>query len=130
MKKLVLVRGLPGSGKSTKAKSLGGKHIEADTYFIRDGVYQFNDREIASAHSWCQYECADAMEACTPLIVVSNTFTQEWEMRSYLDMACENGYQVEIKDLFDAGLTDEELAARCVHSVPVQSIARMRARWE
>ena len=42
MKELFLLRGLPGSGKSTLAKSLGGKHIEADMFFMIDGEYQFN----------------------------------------------------------------------------------------
>ena len=37
MKKLILLRGIPGCGKSTLAKSLGGIHIEADQYFMEDG---------------------------------------------------------------------------------------------
>ena len=28
---LYIIRGIPGSGKSSLAKSLGGKHVEADT---------------------------------------------------------------------------------------------------
>lgn len=39
---LVLIRGLPGSGKSTMAKVLaqvGYEHYEADMFFERDGVY-------------------------------------------------------------------------------------------
>jgi adenylate kinase family enzyme len=31
---LYIVRGIPGSGKSTFAKTLGGIHIEADQYFV------------------------------------------------------------------------------------------------
>jgi predicted kinase len=42
MKELFLLRGLPGSGKSTLAKSLGGIRIEADQYFMEDGVYNFD----------------------------------------------------------------------------------------
>ena len=33
-KSLILLRGLPGSGKTTLAKILGGKHFETDTYFM------------------------------------------------------------------------------------------------
>jgi len=37
---------------------------------------------------------------------------------------------VRIIDLYDGGLTNDQLAARNVHKVPVVVIARMRARWE
>ena len=39
---LYLVRGVPGSGKSTFAKQLGGTHFETDTYFMVDGEYKFD----------------------------------------------------------------------------------------
>ncbi len=43
---LILIRGLPGSGKTTFAKELastfGVKHYEADMFFEVDGVYKFN----------------------------------------------------------------------------------------
>ena len=53
MKELFLLRGLPGSGKSTLAELLGGKHLEADMYFIRglDNVYQFDASKLKDAHS-------------------------------------------------------------------------------
>lgn len=47
--KLTLIRGLPGSGKTTLAKQLGVLHVEADMYFMRDGRYQFED---GKAPSW------------------------------------------------------------------------------
>ena len=41
MKTLYIVRGVPGSGKSTFAKTLGGTHFETDNYFMIDGEYKF-----------------------------------------------------------------------------------------
>lgn len=43
MKDLILLRGLPGSGKSTVADLIGAKgagyaHFEADMYFMKDWV--------------------------------------------------------------------------------------------
>ena len=52
---LYIVRGIPGSGKSTLAKTLGGKHYEADMFFIDgEGHYNFDFTKIKDAHQWCQ----------------------------------------------------------------------------
>ncbi len=51
---LYIVRGIPGSGKSTFAKTLGGQHYEADMFFIdENGVYNFDFTKIKDAHQWC-----------------------------------------------------------------------------
>ena len=52
---LVLIRGLPGSGKSTIAKELavtGFEHFEADMFFPVDGVYRYEASRIRHAHTW------------------------------------------------------------------------------
>lgn len=50
MQLLTLIRGLPGSGKSTMAKFIAGDtdavHLEADMYFIKDGEYKFEQTQI------------------------------------------------------------------------------------
>jgi adenylate kinase family enzyme len=58
--KLTLIRGLPGSGKSTIARDISYRdhctvHCETDNYWIRhDGVYDFNKEYLKNAHAWCQ----------------------------------------------------------------------------
>jgi len=50
-----LIRGLPGSGKTTMAKKIEGfEHFEADQYFEKDGSYEFDPSELNSAHEECQ----------------------------------------------------------------------------
>ncbi len=83
---LYIVRGIPGSGKSTFAKSLGGTHFETDMFFMKDGEYKFDISKIKEAHKWCQDSVYTAMllnhtALLNNVIVVSNTFTQEWEMK-------------------------------------------------
>lgn len=54
---LVLIRGLPGSGKSTMARILrqvGYEHFEADIFFEDRGVYRYDASRVADAHAWCQ----------------------------------------------------------------------------
>jgi hypothetical protein len=51
-------------------------------------------------------------------------------MEPYLLMASEAGASVFILDLFDGGLTDEQLFERNDHGVPLETIQAMRSRWE
>jgi len=95
MKELILLRGLPGSGKSTLATAIGGVHFEADMYFVDDnGNYNFEPARIKDAHAWCQNKVKLSMESEVEKIVVSNTFTMEWEMEHYKMLAEANGYRV------------------------------------
>jgi predicted kinase len=98
-KELFLLRGLPGSGKTTLANQLGGSLVEADRYFMEYGDYKFDASKLKEAHAWCREQVQNWMETNgrgfdVPRIVVSNTFTQEWEMKPYYDLAKEHGYMV------------------------------------
>ena len=129
MKELFLLRGLPGSGKSTLAKSIGGVHYEADMFFIKDGKYQFDVTLLKDAHSWCQTQVSNAMilNLATKInerIVVSNTFTQEWEMTHYFELAEKYGYRVHslIVENRHGGVNE--------HGVPEDKLGLMKKRFE
>ena len=92
---LILVRGPSGSGKTTFAEELGGTHIETDEYWLRpDGEYDFNYKLLKQAHEWCREEVAIAMYDGEVDVIVSNTFTQFWEMKPYLELAKKFDYEV------------------------------------
>jgi predicted kinase len=124
MKELFLLRGLPGSGKSTLAKSIGGKHLEADMYFSFGGEYYFDASKLGEAHTWCQQQVYLAMATNWSKIVVSNTFTQEWEMQPYYDLAKEYGYRVYslIVENRHEGINE--------HGVPEEKLVQMKKRFE
>jgi predicted kinase len=95
MKELILLRGLPGSGKSTFAKLFKTiEHYEADMFFMRGNGYEFDGSKLKEAHTWCQDLVLMAMKRSEPSIVVSNTFTQEWEMEVYYKLAKQFDYRV------------------------------------
>ena len=123
-KELFLLRGLPGAGKSTLAKSLGGKHFEADMYFVRDGEYKFDVTKLKDAHEWCRSSVGGLMINEEPKLVVSNTFTQEWEMEPYYKLAEKYGYRVHslIVENRHGGMNE--------HGVPEEKLEQMKNRFE
>jgi predicted kinase len=103
MRTLILLRGLPGSGKSSFATFIWDKHVvfEADKYFYdKEGNYNFDMSKLGAAHKWCQLQVEHAMEdnqanpQFYPEIVVSNTSTTESELKPYLDLAAKYDYKV------------------------------------
>jgi predicted kinase len=130
MKNLYLLRGLPGSGKSTLAEQLGGSHFETDKYFIdKDGNYNFDGSKLKEAHKWCQDSVATAMVLNHTIgdnetIVVSNTFTQEWEMKPYMDVAKDWGYRV-----FTI-IVENRHGGVNQHGVPDEKLQQMNDRFE
>ncbi len=121
---LVIIRGLPGSGKSTIAQEYQKKGFdwyEADMFFSRDGSYRFDPKKLSDAHEWCRKQVDYSLYAGRDC-VVSNTFTRHWEMEPYLAIAARYGAPVET--VVATG------NYRNVHGVPIDAIEKMRSRWE
>ena len=118
MAKLTLVRGLPGSGKSTYARTLGGIHIEADMFHVqKDGTYKWAAENAVLAHEWC-IVTTNAFLCNGKNVVVSNTFTQLWEIEKYSNL----GFECEVFRMVG------EYGSN--HSVPSEVIEDMRLRFE
>lgn len=153
MQKMILMRGLPGSGKSTKARSIAMDALytgaattiaicSTDDFFMRNGEYQFVPRLIGDAHKWNQDRVRYHMIAQTELIIVDNTNTQAWEMKPYRDLATSMRYDVEEIVVGDEYLSNKFMApevkqeyvdtchARNTHGVPREVIEKMMKRFE
>jgi predicted kinase len=131
---LFLVRGIPGSGKSTFANHIWNEYAvcEADKYFVDKETkeYKFDTSKLKEADEWCRNEVEIRMKdhqanpQFYPEIVVSNTFTQEWEMQAYIDLASKHGYQVV------SLIIENRHGNSNIHSVPVETLEKMRKRFE
>jgi len=123
--KLVLIRGLPGAGKSTLAEILalqGFVHYEADKYFTDDnGMYRFDSKLLPAAHNWCQSMTRGSLLEGKK-VVVANTFTTSKELMPYFQIAR------------DAGIVPNVVTChgsfQSIHNVPKNVIDNMRARFQ
>lgn len=130
---LTIIRGLPGSGKSTCARKLKSLFesapcgqlavvCEADAYFEKpDGSYAFDAGKLGAAHAHCQNEARAALRHGVPQVIVSNTTTSFKEVKPYLDLARE----------FGAGLRVFTMIHQygSIHGVPAETMVRMQARF-
>lgn len=124
MKELLLLRGLPGAGKTTLGYALGILPLSADDYFYEDGEYKFDASKLKHAHEWCKHRVEFAMENNLERIVVANTFTQEWEMETYYELAKKHGYRVH------SLIVENRHKGVSVHNVPEETLEKMKNRFE
>jgi predicted kinase len=116
---LVLVRGIPGSGKSTYVKNnlKGYNSYEADMFHMKNGKYAFDRKNLPAAHKWCFDKTKKDLEDGKK-VVVSNTFINKKEVDRYLDMAKELGKTYEVLR------TSKEYGS--IHNVPKEVIDKMK----
>lgn len=122
---LILLRGLPGSGKTTLGYGFGVVPLAADDYFYdEEGNYNFNARDLPKAHKWCRVRTEHQMEDGVEKIVVANTFTQEWEFKEYFELAKQYDYRVH------SLIVENRHGSVNVHNVPDDKLEQMKNRFE
>ena len=129
MKHMTILRGGPGSGKTTFAKALAQRNraevVSADDYFTKDGVYNFNPAELGQAHGQCFRRAVTSISNWGCDLVIDNTNSQSDEMIAYLALAQAYGYTVEIITM----VCEPEVAwARQTHGLPREKFDQINKR--
>lgn len=131
MPTLYIIRGLPGTGKSTLAKTLcPDRNIAADDYpgrYLPDG--KLNPQIThAQAHEWVRLVVRGWM-ADGEDIAVSNVFSRKAHIEPFLFMAIDAGYSSQVIECQQV-LQTSGLKAEGIHNVPESAVQRWRGEWE
>lgn len=124
MNVLYIMRGIPGSGKSTVAsKIVGEKNVfAADDYFYRGSEYCFDYTKLGEAHKQCQNNVENAMKNKVSEIAVANTNIKKCEMQIYKKLAKKYKYSV-VELIVKSDFSN-------VHNVPSEVLDKMKSNFE
>lgn len=144
-----IMRGIPGSGKSTVAKKIGkglfpGQFVgtlndrgswvtdyvihSTDDLCMVDGEYQWAVELEVERHAQNLQNFKDSCAAGKPCVIVDNTNVKTEQYHPYMKAAEDHGYRVVLVELpHPAPLV---AAQRNAHGVPLEVINQMVMDWE
>lgn len=129
MNSLILLRGLPGAGKSTFAKELSedGKYpvFSVDDYFTsKSGDYKFEFDKNHLAYKQCEENAQNAMQNGIPKIFIDNVFSLEWEMEPYFKLASAFNYRLFVVTV------ENRHKGQNIHMVSGEQIQKMAEKYK
>lgn len=142
---VVIMRGLPGSGKSFLAhacKEVAGDSngertdevaavISADDFFTHDGMYKFEPTLAFKAHLDCHLRFLQALVSGKELVIIDNTNSRKWEYHTYRYLSEVLGLNFRVFEI--PCLSVNTVGIYCSqnsHSVPLSAALWMYQRWE
>lgn len=131
-KTMIILRGPPGSGKTTIANILATSRsvprvLSLDKFRIVDGRYRFDasrEKEVLAEYRVALKEALDDEEEC---IILDNVHSRRWEYKREEELGKKYGYRVFVLEVQEDFWTCLE---RMVHPVPFEKLREIFERWE
>ncbi|BCV36088.1 MULTISPECIES: AAA family ATPase [Shewanella] len=141
----IIMRGLPGSGKSYWVRQfiqeLSVELVQCitekglcstDRFFYRNDRYCFDAARLAEFHQLNLSRFIEALATGVPVVICDNTNMALWEFAAYQAAAKALGYRVHIQQIGDVRCKThlQECAERNKHGVSLKSIQRMASQFQ
>ena len=129
--RVVILRGISGSGKSTVTEQLAKECTElvvvcsADDYFIDNEKYTFDSTKLGVAHLACFNKFTSAITNGDDLVIVDNTNTRLWEISPYIMFAKANMIDADTLEVIRCECSITEAYNRNIHNVPYKTLDSM-----
>lgn len=129
-KSIILLRGLPGSGKTTLAVLLSenGKYpvLSIDNYFTdaKTGEYNFDPHKNHLAYTECENQTEESLNKGIEKVFVDNAFTLEWEMEPYFKLAAQYNYSIFVVTV------ENRHKGKNIHNVSQEQLEKMAAKYK
>ena len=136
---VVILRGLPGSGKSFLCHYCSEQLDDpskvaicgADEYFMEGDSYKFKPDLLPKAHSYCLSQFINALSSKKEVVVVDNTNSQLWEYQIYVYICEILGIKYQILEVPCPNSTIAEMyRSRNVHNIDPPAMTKILDRWE
>lgn len=119
---LIIIRGLPGSGKTTRAREFGYLIVEGDMFrFQPDGSYLYSKETNKPVADMC-YAVVDITLNSGYSVIVSNTSYSQKHIEPYISLGqkhCAKIKIIEMKNNF-----------KSIHNVPEPEMKWLESKWE
>lgn len=140
----LILRGLPGAGKSHFARRLCDRFLPqlaapqrytcictTDDFFETEAGYCFEPQQLGEAHAWNRQRFASLCDERRPLLICANTNMERREWQPYAAMAEAAGYRVRLLTIGQpADPAHRALClARNLHGVDAATIEAMASRF-
>jgi predicted kinase len=130
MHSLILLRGLPGSGKTTLAKELSenGTYpvFSVDDYFTdkESRRYNFEFDKNHLAYKFCENNVSKSMKQGINKVFVDNTFTIEWELEPYFKLASQFDYRIFVLTV------ENRHKGKNIHNISYDQLKKMAEKYK